>query len=878
MLYFFWRIAVETKNATVNTSGEILVTEDNLAYSDKGISVDENKEINSSENDKLKKEGNIFIIETFTDLEKIGIEGYPLDAHYRLDGDIDASPTYSNSYNNARGWKPIGEVYDLDNKNWKGFSGILDGQGHKIENLYINNYKDMLIGLFKVIDKGTIKNLELVNVDIKAGEKIGSLAGYNNGIIKNVKVSGDVTGQITVGGLVAYNSEEASISKALSDVEVEGIAYTGGIVGKNHGIVDKASFIGEVDGKMKEEVKDLGLDLDFQNTVGVGLCGGIVGFNYGTVSNSYTEGDVSGERDVGGLVGTNYSGIIKDSYASGNIEGNDYTGGLVGVNDKKILSSYAVGRVRGTIGVGGLVGMNTDESIINSYALGDVIGEKEVGGLVGINGGSLESCYAGGSVRGDKISGGLVGFNIDNIVDCYAQGNVLGDYQIGGFVGKNHGNIKYSYALGDISGNGSIGGFVGNVMDGTIENSYYGKNNVSENTDNNGTAKSRDELKRQATYVGWDFNNTWAIEDDKVFPYLRWQGLPEDYLKLIIVQDGKEVEIKNDEVTLKKKPFKIRVYFKDEIEAYVCSSFKTDVYNKFKEKPSYDSISKSAGKSFAIAENNKNLYVVNNTKCIENLDLPAYLYLNYYDQYCRFNKVIKKDNYMVAENTFENILIADRDRLIPIEDLNRNVLYTTILFEEQKEYINLKIKFIPSSETADISNLNSSNLNTGSSDLINNSSRENSSNKNLEKWETYDGSYYEFKYPKNWSIEKDLFEQGNNITISPTGAKDDKILVMVFDITNSLPRDFSRDNFYEFMMEKYNIKENNYKFNMIKINGSPAVEIDCITPFREDKYKGKIIDIYVNSTLLEVMILAKEDKQDLIDEIYNNFVKSIKLK
>jgi hypothetical protein len=45
---------------------------------------------------------------------------------------------------------------------------------------------------------------------------------------------------------------------------------------------------------------------------------------------SYSTGPVAGEHEVGGLVGSNYSGNVAMSYSVGAVSGNEAVGGLVG--------------------------------------------------------------------------------------------------------------------------------------------------------------------------------------------------------------------------------------------------------------------------------------------------------------------------------------------------------------------------------------------------------------------------------------------------------------------------------------------------------------------------------------------------------------------
>jgi hypothetical protein len=96
----------------------------------------------------------------------------------------------------------------------------------------------------------------------------------------------------------------------------------------------------------------------------------------GTIRDCYAKGDIitiddggtfDGNR-VGGLVGSNWYGLVQNCYATGDVTGTYRVGGLVGGNDwATILNSFSTGSVASTTSYeGGLVGSNT-ENITNSY-------------------------------------------------------------------------------------------------------------------------------------------------------------------------------------------------------------------------------------------------------------------------------------------------------------------------------------------------------------------------------------------------------------------------------------------------------------------------------------------------------------------------------
>ena len=101
-------------------------------------------------------------------------------------------------------WTPIGDPMSDE---YVGFEGTFDGQGYTISNLTIDNPSAWGQGLFGYNANKTtvIKNLNINNVNIKAEDTSGAVAGYFQfGTIENVNVTGDVkiSGAQHMGGIV----------------------------------------------------------------------------------------------------------------------------------------------------------------------------------------------------------------------------------------------------------------------------------------------------------------------------------------------------------------------------------------------------------------------------------------------------------------------------------------------------------------------------------------------------------------------------------------------------------------------------------------------------------------------------------------------------
>ncbi|MCA1902277.1 MAG: hypothetical protein LDL53_08690 [Candidatus Hydrogenedens sp.] len=325
----------------------------------------------------------VIYISNIEDLKNIGNDPfYPLDGKYKLTQDIDALDTIN--WNDGAGFAPIGNDTNP-------FTGVFDGRGHKIRNLYINRPSQDYVGLFGYVGEGgEVKNVGLENVQMVGSLIVGGLVGWNEGTVSESYSTGSVAGNYYVGGLVGVNAEGAVV-QSYSTGSVVGDFAVGGLVATNSGAVVQSYSTGSASGG------------DY--------VGGLVGANAYAVTQSYSTGSVSGKQYVGGLVGYNEEGTVSQSYSTGSVSGSDYLGGLVGMNFEGTVSqSYSMGSVEGVFGVGGLVGWNGG-TVTQSYSTGSASGEDCVGGLVGATDYAVKQSYSTGSVVGNSNVGGLIGYN-----------------------------------------------------------------------------------------------------------------------------------------------------------------------------------------------------------------------------------------------------------------------------------------------------------------------------------------------------------------------------------------------------------------------------------------------------------------------------------
>ena len=254
-----------------------------------------------------------------------GCRGYELmkDIDFNTDDSYRSAASNKTAWTdpNAAGWQPIGNSDD-------GFSSVLEGNGHTIAHLYINRSDEDIVGLLgSVAFNAQIQNVRLLDVNVKGDNQVGSLAGSNNGIIINVRVTGTVSAKTSVGGLTGHNANQ--IISSFANVTVTASQNSaGGLVGGNSiSNVRSTAFIRESGAS--------------GNVMGDQFVGGLAGRNWGNIINSYATGSATGSNAVGGLVGLcNTDCIIANTYAVGTVIGTSTVGGLVGDHSGLVIASY----------------------------------------------------------------------------------------------------------------------------------------------------------------------------------------------------------------------------------------------------------------------------------------------------------------------------------------------------------------------------------------------------------------------------------------------------------------------------------------------------------------------------------------------------------
>ncbi|MEN7981965.1 MAG: GLUG motif-containing protein [Nanoarchaeota archaeon] len=415
-----------------------------------------------------------------------------LDGDYVLMNNLDENSFGYQNYNSGLGFEPIGfgNCNGADN-----FKGSFDGKDYTIKGLYINRPTNSDVGLFGCIwTNTTIKNFNLEEIRIIGNNYVGGVVGNTYGInnsLLDISVSGNVSGNDSIGGAVGYLAEGNLAYRISANGNVLGEENVGGLVGHLSGFLIESIYSGNVDGNQKigglvgYSNGDVSLSSVKGIVSGSSRVGGLVGVSASDISYSNFNGQINGGDEIGGLIGYSFVGSkITNSYSRGEINGSgNYVGGLIGFSFSNLSDSYHVGGVGGSNYVGGLIGQNQGDKVINSYSNGKVNGSGNyVGGLVGINKGIIDRSYFSGNVYGNNYVGGLIGENNERLTLVSAQGDFEGNNYVGGLIGNNTNRVFYSYVIGDVNGLNDVGGLIGNNI-GSINNSYaeiniIGTNNI----------------------------------------------------------------------------------------------------------------------------------------------------------------------------------------------------------------------------------------------------------------------------------------------------------------------------------------------------------------------------------------------------------------
>ena len=368
--------------------------------------------------------------------------GEQLNASYKLNKNINATQT--RYWNKGAGFLPIGNCGEdndcqtrADNQEFQG--ALLTALLRTIVNLHIRRPELAGVGLFGAVDSYSRGYLTLSYANISGGDWTGGIAGviYNGSFDEISVTDSNINGGDWTGGIagVIYNGSFDGIS--VIDSNISGGDWTGGIAG----VIHNGSFDG--------------IFVTDSNINGGDWTGGIVGLlDGGKFEFTSASGIVSTDANYsGGLIGYQKGGRMVLSYFTGEIIGKSYVGGIVGSQNSGLIEGARVlpgTKIMGESKVGGLIGAQSggklDEGKVTET---NINGSELVGGVVGLqSGGEIVSSQSGGDIHVQGLGAGFVANQSGGLINgSYFAGTFgeVNDANIKGFTHNQDGIILASY-------------------------------------------------------------------------------------------------------------------------------------------------------------------------------------------------------------------------------------------------------------------------------------------------------------------------------------------------------------------------------------------------------------------------------------------------
>ena len=425
-----------------------------------------------------------------------------------------------------RKWTPIGLGYTGERTadgvtTTTEFKGDLDGDGHVISNLNIQEADMHGVGLVGVLgEKGTVENIKVSRGRIIGRSCVAGIIGLSKGDVINCSNSAEViskrdntdnSGRLAGGIVGALSGQGIVIKDCINNGKILSVGQqAGGIVGGtefNQGdfiiqdctntgkVVAQYTSIDENSGAYSggiigtiigTQVSIIRCDNQGEIVADVQATGGIAGYtlgvifnecnNYGNVTVKYREEDSSHSGlDAGGIIGQ--------------IDGENVTITKCNNNGEITSESERAGGIVGYVTTASTAGNITEcdnfGKVVAKYVNGNSDSGKNAAGIVAKISGTIDTtnCNNKGEIIAEnQYAGGIVGVTANGDIDsCVNTGIVMAKYVVnenalgtyaGGIVGRSSGadvlitnSSNEGYVIAERSG---AGGIVGIISKGTI--------------------------------------------------------------------------------------------------------------------------------------------------------------------------------------------------------------------------------------------------------------------------------------------------------------------------------------------------------------------------------------------------------------------------
>lgn len=336
-------------------------------------------------------------------------------------------------------------------------------------------------------------------------------------------------------------------------------------IGSN-GKYSNTAFMGTFDGN-NHTIKGLRLETA---TIPSGTSDRYLGLfanNSGTIKNLSLDDvsikcveETSSYKNIGTICGYNNGTVENCHVLGGYIDANSYY-----INSDKISTYTHVGGIAGRNENCGIINKCSNNATISGSVYNDS-GQYSfiyMGGIIGLNNGNIMQSYNSGNLKeyaknysGCLYEGGIVGTSYpiySSITNCYNSGKV---YNTTGYDVKEHicgigegceNNIKNCYNVGSAY----YGTILKPFSNNTVVDCFYlnGKNTLTSGA----TAFSDVQMKKAMNFSGFDFENTWIVDNSTEYAYPQLRDNRQDILPKI------------DTIEFKTEPSKIKYRTGDEI-------------------------------------------------------------------------------------------------------------------------------------------------------------------------------------------------------------------------------------------------------------------------------------------------------------------------
>ena len=263
---------------------------------------------------------------------------------------------------------------------------------------------------FKGIFDGNHRNISNVQVAQSSYPSVGGLfGGASYGEIKNVNITGSVSGGSLIGGICgSVFNETITNCTSYCTINCSGKAQVGGIAGddrgfstfincENYGAITGGKQTGGILGRGQMGTTFVGCknygDVTANSDNIGGICGQVASTTGGgTITNCENHGTITApsRTNIGGIIGSVPSNATEDVIISncincGDVSATKHIGGIVGhLYTAFVKNCLNLGIIDGTENVGGITGHNeTHVEISNSFNAGEIIGSGIAGNLAG---------------------------------------------------------------------------------------------------------------------------------------------------------------------------------------------------------------------------------------------------------------------------------------------------------------------------------------------------------------------------------------------------------------------------------------------------------------------------------------------------------------